>query len=72
MIEWLTGGVRVYAIPHTQSTVVYRGCEIVYRDGVYNIWFLAISGREGRLGEALTLPAARRMVDAAWDEVDEG
>lgn len=71
------GGVRVWQVGAPlpeggRRTIVYRGCEIVHTmKGEWEVWYLAVSGREGRIGQTITEAAARRLVDACWDNEGE-
>lgn len=72
---WDEIGVRVYPIGEPdpgRRTIVYRGCEIVHTmQGEWEVWYLAVSGREGRVGEARTEAGARQLVDECWDAGEE-
>jgi len=52
--------------PPREPTRVYRGVEIVHQPGGgYVLWWLPVSGREGRLGVAATVADAKAVVDHA-------
>lgn len=52
-----------------QRTQVYRGAELVPMDdgSGWRVWWLAVSGREGFIGRADSVHAARELVDGLWE-----
>lgn len=57
-----TGGFRAYE----PTTRVYRGAEIVWNNALqaWDIWWLPVSGREGRVGRAASVLEAERLLDS--------